>query len=126
MDRQCIAELTERALSVAASLYGTGDTEVLRGLCAIHIGGIARRQSCDDSDEFFEAAAISAAYLALASLLKGRTSAVPLSFRAGDVSVDVRSAGDATAAAAALKEEARSLLDPFLEDSDFMFRGVPG
>ena len=64
------------------------------------------------------------AWLALAALAGNEGGSAPMKFTAGEVSIQEEGSG--TQRAKALRLQAETVLGPYLRDSGFVFRGVPG
>lgn len=118
----------EEEIFVLAKTLGrveAGELAALRTLCAAAgqeaAAWLKENLSPEDCGGLFP---LAAAWLALAGLTAGREDGVER-FAAGDVSVQTRAGGDA-ARREGLRRQARQVLAPFLRDSGFVFRGVPG
>lgn len=119
----------EHILTLAAGIVQPSDAEkpLLAALCAaaqIELAGRLRSGvSPEDCGDAFPCAA---ALLAAAGILPCRSGGEVEQFSAGDVSVRTGGNGQLCQAAAVMRRQAVSMLAPYAEDGDFVFRGVRG
>lgn len=121
--------MTDAIFDAAKALYGSqieNETALLTmcGAACQEFSVRLREDVTPESvgDSFVQAAAM----LGLSLYLQLRDADDCASFKAGIVSVSRRGAGSVRSSVSALRRQAETLLAPWLNDGDFVFRGVQG
>lgn len=119
----------ETILGLAQMVAGAREWEMplLETLCRVAESGWAHRLregvTPEDCGSAFPCAA---AFTAAEYLNIGRSGAAAEDFKAGDISVEGRSAADSAALAQSLRLAAERLMAPYAVEAEFAFRRVQG
>ena len=116
--------MEDKVLELADSLcQGQADETLLAALCREACRRIeSRLRAGVTAADCADAYTVAAAWLALAGWSAGQETDGVKKFAAGDLSVEK----DAGQTAAQLEERAWALLQPYVRQTDFVFRGVRG
>lgn len=121
--------MQEQILQLAAVIVQPSETErpLLEALCTAAEAEVIRRlrdgtapEDCGDA--FFCAAAL----LAASGMLPCRGGGDVEQYTVGDVSVRTGGSGKVCGTAAAMRQQAASIMAPYWGDSEFAFQGVRG
>ena len=120
-------DLEDEVYGIVSSLTGM-ESDQLRALCSVALAELTGRLRPDISREDCGDALIQAAALLSMSMHGEAAMGVDgvSSYSAGDVSVTRRSAGEISAYARGLRDQAELIMAPYIDDRGFAFKGVRG